>query len=107
MVPRRLWEPSLMLRPRKDLEHFSIEAECDCCRVTIHESEGTEKQNPDNPGKVLDIAHLKRDKHSCGNHDCGYCEPVGIDELSGVVESSDHNNSCYHNWILTFQNCPF
>lgn len=97
----RLQEPSLTMRPRRDLKRFSIGAECGCNPVTIQESEKKEKQNPDDPGKVLDIAHLKRDQHARGKHDCCYCKTVGIGELSGAFESSDYNNGCYHDWILT------
>jgi hypothetical protein len=97
----RLQEPSLTMRPRRDLKCFSIGAEYGCYPVTIQESEETQKQNPDDPGKVLDIAYLKRDKHACGKHDCGHRKTVSIGELSGAFESSDYNNGCYHNWILT------
>ena len=89
------------MRPRRDLKYFSIGTKCDYYSVTIQETEEKKKRNRGNPGKMLDIAHLNRDKYACGKHDCRYCKAIGIGELSRIVESSDNNNGRYHNWMLT------
>ena len=88
-------EPSLTMRPRRDLEYFSVGVERGCY-LTIQEPEENEKQNPENVRKVFDISNLKRDEHSCGKHDCCHSKTIGIAQLNSVVEGSDNNNGRYH-----------